>query len=274
MLVVRSQTSLFRRVIRSFAVGALLCSAMSGHAAMLTRSVGFDVLSRVNGNEPQLNFRALLPRFDPALGTLNQVDIAYNFDLDLNVTISNRTLNPVTTTLGPTSLSIDGPRFFDRFASITPTVASTNIDETLNAPAGTQRQFGSITLVLPGRAATTTTLDRTFSRTSRPLQIRNIVLRPQGNVAPFVGLDDMILDFRAYTRNALNLPDTGSFLSGVRSSTLFTLDGSVDVTYDYTAAAPPPVAVDAPAPLVLAGMGLLALGMARRRCAPTQRSRS
>jgi hypothetical protein len=158
-------------------------------------------------------------------------------DLSLIINISNRTLSPTTIVLGPTSLQIEGPRFFNRF-NFNNLVASTPLDQTLVVSAGTSRTIGSITLILPGRATAETEIDSRFCRTSRPLQTRNIILRPQGNVAPFVGPGEMLLDFRAFTAASLDPPATGSFLSGIRSSTQYTLNGSVGVTYDH-----PPIPV-------------------------------
>lgn len=243
-------------------VAALLVSAVPARATLLTESVGFNIMSETRGSEPLLNFQAALPLFDSTLGTLQQVDLRYNFDLTLDVNISNRTLAPVTVDLGPTSLVIEGPRFFDRFA-FNNLLASTPVDQTVDVAAGTRRTFGSITLTLPGRGAAAIGIDSAFTRTSRPLQIRNIVLRPQGNVAPFVGTGDMLLDFAAMTRLPLVLPNSGSVLSGISSSTRFTLDGSVDVTYDYIAAAV--VAVPEPALPLFLGIGLVALGLVRKR---------
>lgn len=232
------------------------------NAAVITHSVDFDILSQTRGTQPVLDFQAALPRFDSALGTLNQVDIIYRFDLDLAISIANRTLAPVSAALGPTTLRIEGPRFFERFA-FSNLVSSTPLDVTLNAPAGTERTFGSITLTLPGRAIETVEVDTRFSRTSRPLKIRDIVLRPQGDVRPFVGASPMLLDFTAFTADPLALPSSGSILSGISSSTNFTLLGSVDVTYDFTAA--PPVPASAPAATSLLLIGLIALGMSARR---------
>lgn len=242
--------------------GLIGITALPVNAALITQSVEFEYLGENRGTSPSMDFRASINRFDPSLGTLRQVDIIYDFDIGLDISISNRTLSAVSTNLGPTSLQIQGPRFFDRF-SFNNVVASTAINETLTTPAGTERQFGSINLVLPGRALTSIELDRRFSRTSRPLQIRNIVLRPQGNVSPFVGTDQMVLDFVALTALPLNLPNTGGFLDGVRSSTAFSLAGMVNVTYDFLEA--PPVSVDEPNPLVLMGVGVLALGLVRRK---------
>ncbi len=264
--VIGTHWSVFLKSIVSVLGLILALAAAPAQAVMITQSVDFTRISETRGNNPSLDFRALLPRFDPSLGTLDQVDLTYNFDLDLNISVANRTLSPVTADLGPTSLVIEGQRFFDRF-SFNRTVASVAIDETLTASAGTQRTIGSITLTLPGRAATSIEVDRTFARTSRPLQIRNIVLRPQGDVSPFVGLDDMVLDFTAFTRTALNLPSSGSVLSGVSSSTSFLLGGSVDVTYDYTVPVKP-VEVSEPSTTILMGAGVLAMGFLRRRSRP------
>jgi len=151
--------------------------------------------------------------FDPALGTLRQVDLVYNFDLNLDIRIENRTLSPQTFEVEPSRLQIEGPRFFDRF-NFNNVVVSEAIDLSLDAPRGTQRQIGSISLVLPARAIGNVAIDRRFSRTSRPLQIRNIVLRPQGNVARFIGDSEMLRDFTALTTSPLDLPNIGGYLFG------------------------------------------------------------
>ena len=79
------------------------------------------------------------------------------------------------------------------------------IDLSLDAPTGTQRQIGSISLVLPARVIGNVAIDRRFSRTPRTLQIRNIVLRPQGNVALLIGDSEMLRDFTALTTSLLRL---------------------------------------------------------------------
>lgn len=257
---------LLRRTVLGLVSATLLVGSLSANAAVITHSIDFVPLGEIRGSEPRLDFQALLPRFDPTLGTLRQVDINYNFDLNLNVSILNRTLTAQTVVLGPTSLRVEGPRFFDRF-NFNNLVVSEAIDLSLDVPAGTRRQIGSINLTLPGRASADIAVDRRFSRTSRPLTIRNIVLRPQGNVTPFIGDTEMLLDFTAFTAQPLALPNSGDFLTGVRSSTSFTLDGSVDVSYDFLAAAPPvdPTPAPAPATLSLGLAGLLGLGLFKRR---------
>lgn len=243
---------------------AALLSFAPARADVISHTVLFSNLSEVRGNNPTLDFQAAIPFFDTALGTLRQVDIRYNFDLSLVMSIANRTLNPLSIPLAANSLRIEGPRFFDRF-SFNNVVASTGFgDSTIEVLAGTQRTFGSITLVLPARASEQVDLDRTFSRTSRPLIIRNIVLRPQGNVAPFIGTGNKTLDFKALTLSSLNLPNSGNVFSGISSSTSFTLDGSVEVTYDYEAAIAP-VPLPAALPMVLGGFAVLGLVGWRRK---------
>ena len=235
---------------------ALFITVTPARAALLSQSIGFDLVGETRGTSPRLDFSAAVPLFDPALGTLNQVDLTYNFDLSLSMSVSNRTLSPATFNLGPTSLIVEGQRFFDRF-NLNNLVASVPIDETYTAPAGTRRTIGSITLTLPGRVSDEYVVDSRFSRTSRPLVIRNIVLRPQGDVSPFVGIGDMTLEFAALTRAPLDLPSSGSILSGISSSTSWSdPGGSVDITYDYT-----PFVSPVPVPAA----GLLGLGFAARR---------
>ncbi len=241
-----------------------MLSIAPASAATISHSVGFNINSETRGNDPALDFEAAIPFFDPMLGTLRQVDLRYNFDLNLVISIANRTLDPLPVTIDPNNLQIEGPKFFDRF-NFNNLVASTSFGPTvLDVPAGTERTFGSITLVLPGRGSEEVDLTRTFSRTSRPLVIRNIVLRPQGDVSPFVGTGDKILDFLASVSLPLNLPSSGSILSGVSSSTAWTLDGTVDVTYDYEPA-PAPVPLPAALPLLIGGLAVLGLVGRRRK---------
>jgi hypothetical protein len=195
------------------------------NALLLNHSGGFNTTSELRGSDPRLEFVALLPLFDPTLGTLR----------------------------------FEGRRFFDRF-NFTNLVASTAFDEVLDVPAGTESTFGSITLTLPGRASAEVDVQSRFSRTSRPLQIRNIVLREQGDVSPFIGVGNKVLEFSIFLNSPLALPNSGSIFSGVSSSTSWQLDGSVDVTYDYLAA---PVA--ARPVMILALAGLAAVGLGRRR---------
>ncbi len=109
------RSTLWRAATRSLASALLLACALPANAVLLSHSVGFDIQSQTRGTQPSLDFRAAVPLFDATLGTLQQVDIVYNFDLTLDINIANRTLNPTTVDLGPTSLVIEGPRFFDRF---------------------------------------------------------------------------------------------------------------------------------------------------------------
>ena len=234
-------------------------------ALLLNHSVGFSINNQVLGSSPELQFSAMLPLFDPTLGTLQQVDLRYDFDLTLGVAVNNRTLTPLTVDHPSNVLRITGPKFFERF-NFNNNVAVTRFEETLDVPAGRPLTVGSINLILPGRAQTLIDLDSVYARTSRPLQIRNIVLRPQGNVAPFVGTGDRLLEFVSLTDSALNLPNSGSFLNGVRSNTFWELDGTVNVTYDYLAA--PVVStspVSAPPALMLLLAGLAMLGFGKRR---------
>lgn len=235
---------------------------MSANAAMVSHSVDFNIGSGINRDEPTRNFSAAIPFFDTTLGTLNQVDIRYNFDLELGISISNRTLNPVSFTLAPNSFRIEGPKFFERF-NFNNLIASSTIPETaFEAPAGTERTFGSITITLPGRASDVFNLEGVYSRTSRPLSIRNIVIREQGNVAPFVGIGDKLLEFTAFTSNSLNLPNSGSILNGVSSSATINALGSVDVTYDYEATVVP---IPAALPLFLSGIAGFSFFASRNR---------
>ena len=230
------------------------------NAVIVSHSVDFNVDSSIRGDNPSSNFSATIPFFDPNLGNLRQVDLRYNFDLELGISIANRTLNPLPFTLAANSFSIEGPRFFDRF-NFNNLVASEAIPETLiDVPAGTQRTFGSITLTLPGRASYMSDIERVFARTSRPLMIRNIVLRPQGNVAPFIGTGGKELAFLASINNPLNLPNSGSILSGVSSNAIINVLGSVDVTYEYDA-----TMVPVPAALLLLLSGLFGLGFIARQ---------
>ena len=187
-------------LVAAFALTLSVC-ASAANALALNHSVNFNTTSELRGNAPRLEFNALLPSFAPILGTLRQVDLRYNFDLNLGITINNRTLTPVTADLDPNLLLIEGPRFFDRF-NFNNLVASTNFDALIDVPAGTQRTFGSITLTLPGRGSAEVDIDNSLSRTSRPLQIRNIVLRLQGDVAPFVGVGERLLEFASFLTNS------------------------------------------------------------------------
>ena len=218
---------------------------------MVSYSVEFDIGTATIGNNPSQAFSASIPFFSSDLGTLRQVDLRYNFDLELGISISNRTLNPLPITLSSNGILINGQRFFDRFSSSN-IVGSATIPETLiNVPAGTSRTFGSITLILPGRSSNIFDLESSFLRTSRPLIIRDIVLRTQGNVAPFIGSGDKLFEFSAYTQNSLNLPNSGSVLSGVTSNTMFNIQGSVDITYEYEPAVVP---IPLTLPLLLSGI--------------------
>ena len=238
--------------------------ALPARAAIINHSVGFQITQEFRGTSPSLDFNAAIPFFDPSLGTLNQVDIIYDFDLSLMFSVSNRTLDPVTFTLGANQIIIEGTRFFDRFA-FNRIVATHSIDQTdYTAPAGTERTIGSITLVLSGRLSEQFDVDRRFSRTSRPLVIRDIVLRPQGDMSPFIGTGDKILEFDAFTQSPLSLPSSGSILNGVSSSTSWLLAGSVDVTYDFTPA-PEPVPLPAAMPLLLSGLMCIRFFSIRKR---------
>ncbi len=182
------------------------------NAAIVSHSVDFNVDSSIRGDNPSSQFSATIPFFDPNLGDLRQVDLRYNFDLELGISITNRTLNPLPFTLAANVFRIEGPKFFERF-SFNNIVASTTIPETLiDVPAGTPRTIGSITITLPGRASYMSDIESTFFRTSKPLVIRNIVLRPQGNVAPFIGTNGKDLEFLASVNNPLNLSNSGSIL--------------------------------------------------------------
>ncbi len=209
-------------------------------AALVSHSVEFNVASGTRGDNPTQNFNAAIPFFNATLGTLKQVDIKYNFDLELGISISNRTLNPVSFMLAPNRFSIEGPKFFERF-NFNNLITAISIPETaIEAPAGTPRTIGSISLVLPGRASNMFDLERGYARTSRPLSIRNIVLRAQGNVTPFIGSGDKLLEFTAFTDNPLNLPiSTGNILNGVSYNASICVLGSVDVTYEYEATVVP-----------------------------------
>jgi hypothetical protein len=230
------------------------------NAAIVSHSVDFNVDSISRGDNPTSSFTAAIPFFDSTIGTLRQVDLRYNFDLEFGISISNRTLNPIPYTLAANTFRVEGPRFFDRF-NFNNLVASQAILQTLiDVPAGTQRTIGSITLILPGRASYISDIESTFFRTSKPLTIRNIVLRPQGDVAPFIGSGDKVLEFLASVGNPLNLPNSGSILSGVSSSSNINVLGSVDVTYEYTAAVIP---IPATLPLFLSG--ILGIGLVARQ---------
>lgn len=260
--------SLRTAVVAVAAPLAVMFSIPSASAATISHSVGFNINSETRGNNPQLDFDAVIPLFDPVLGTLNQVDIRYDFDLSLNVSISNYTLSPIAVPIASSNLQIEGPKFFERFI-FNNVIASTPFGgTTIDVAAGTPRQVGSLSLVLPGRGAEEVELTRIYSRTSRPLVIRDIVLRPQGNVAPFVGTGDKVLDFLASISLPLDLPTGGSIISGgVDSFTSFTLDGMVDITYDFTPA-PAPVPVPAALPLIISGLAVLGLiGRRRKRTA-------
>ena len=187
-------------LVAAFALTLSVC-ASAANALALNHSVNFNTTSEFRGNAPRLEFNALLPLFAPILGTLRQVELRYNFDLNLGITINNRKLTPVTADLDPNVLRIEGPRFFDRF-NFNNLVASTNFDALIDVLAGTQRTFGSITLTLPGRGSAEVDIDSSLSRTSRPLQIRNIVLRLQGDVAPFVGVGERLLEFGSFLTNS------------------------------------------------------------------------
>ncbi len=266
------------RLVRAALIAALIqiaamLSLAPARADVISHSVMFSNLSEVRGNNPTLDFQAAIPFFDTALGTLKQVDIRYNFDLSLVISIANRTVNPLSVPLAANSLQIEATRFFDTMrsglnvTSLPPTtglVAATNFgNSTIEVAAGTPRQIGSINLVLPGHGSEQVDVDSTRAMTSRPSSItlssgRVIVLRSQGNVAPFVGSGEKVLDFKAMTLASLNLPNSGNIFNGISSSTSFELGGSVEVTYDYEAAVAP-VPLPAALPMVLGGFAVLGL---------------
>lgn len=261
-----------RNLCAAFVAAAIPVAAMlsvaPASAATISHSVGFNINSETRGNDPALDFEAAIPFFDPTLGTLRQVDLRYSFDLNLVISIANRTVDPLPVTIDANNLLIEGPKFFDRFV-FDNILASTSFGGTvIDVPAGTPRQIGSISLVLPGSGREEVNITNTRFRTSRPLVIRDIVLRPQGNVSPFIGTGDKILDFLASVSLPLDLPNFGNFLNGVQSVTNWTLDGSVDVTYDYEPA-PAPVPLPAALPLLIGGLAVLGLVGRRRKQAAT-----
>ncbi len=67
--------------------------------------------------------------------TLRQVDLRYNFDLNLVISIANRTLDPLPVTIDPKILQIEGPRFFDRFPSGNPAASTQFGDTVIEVPA-------------------------------------------------------------------------------------------------------------------------------------------
>ncbi len=253
----------YKKLHKALIIAASIVTiTFSAHAtaATVSYSTDFDVNSTFRGDNPTSSFSAAIPFFNADLGTLRQVDIRYNLDLQLGIDISNRTLNPVPFSLGANSFLVEGPKFFDRFI-FNNIIASSAIPETpLDVPAGTPLTLGSITVTLPGRSSYTSDIERIYFATSRPEQIIDIVIRPQGDVSPFIGTGNKLLEFLASTRNSLNLPTFGTVLSGVSSSSRIDVLGSVDVTYEYDAAVVP---IPAAIPLFLSG--LIGVGIFARK---------
>ena len=255
------------------ASAAVLISTAPAKAATMSGSVDF-VLGASTGPSvifpnaiPSRAFSAALPLFDPSLGTLRQVDLEYNFDVSLDIRIQNYNFSDLTGTIGAKTLEVRGNEFFPNTFDPDPDRLRFNsIPETdYTAPAATT--FGPISARLPGEFETGIDIVGAFS-SSRPQVVGSaggFVIRPQGDVTPFIGTGLLNLDFLAATTSGFGeLPfGTGSVLSaGTAASVILTVEGSLGYEYEFDAAVAP---IPVPAALPLFLSGLIGMGLIARR---------
>lgn len=240
------------------AVGGVFASAVN--AAMIVQNQAFTfgeataTVTVANGNtDSNTNQQTIsfggISRFNTALGTLNSITFDINWSGE--VEHSFQQLAPFTghstTHASTVTFRADGST-----ASTSANVGETQTFAPLFGPLG---GFGARDI---SGAGLFTETDASFLA----------LFTGPGSIVSSVDLENFVeLSVTAggpVTASARGCPSgSGSIICGIQSGNLFPLvGGNLEVTYDYTEAT---VAMSAPGGLALLGLGLIGMGIARRR---------